>query len=185
MLENDLKPQPKPFNTIVVMKKILSLLLAAIAFSSSSQAALITSNQTSTWNLNTTSQSFTFNQFDSALGTLTAVDLIFNSATLTGGLSLTSNGTARSITGFSSSISVTGTGINTVAETAAYTGIGYTGNKTSIPITNPGRTFTMNASQIAVDAPETLSLLDFDPTYAPFIGAGTFNFGSFFYLSLE
>jgi hypothetical protein len=159
------------------MKKILPIILAAVAFSSSSQAALITSNQTSTWNLNTTSQNFAFNKFDSALGTLTAVDLIFNSATLAGGLTLTATSSPRTITGLGSYISVTGTGITSSADTAPYQGFGFTGTKTNIPTT--GRTFTINSSQSAVDAPETLSLLDDAPTYASFIGAGTFNFGSF------
>jgi hypothetical protein len=138
---------------------------------------LITSNQTSTWNLNTTSQSFTFNQFDSALGTLTAVDLIFNSATLTGDLTLTATSSSRTISGLGSYISVTGTGITNSADTALYTSFGFTGTKTNIPTT--GRFFTINGSQSAVDAPETLSLLNDAPTYASFIGGGTFNFGSF------
>jgi hypothetical protein len=176
-LKNYFKFQAKPFNTTLDMKKIFAILASVIAVVSSSQAALITSNQTSTWNLTTTSQSFTFNQFNSALGTLTAVDLIFNSATLAGGLTLTATSSPRKISGLGSYISVTGTGITSSADTALYTSFGFTGTKTNIPTT--GRTFTINGSQSAVAAPETLSLLDDAPTYASFIGGGTFNFGSF------
>jgi hypothetical protein len=159
------------------MKKIFAILASVIAVVSSSQAALITSNQTSTWNLTTTSQSFTFNQFNSALGTLTAVDLIFNSATLAGGLTLTATSSPRTINGLESVITITGTGITSFVTTTPYGSIAFTGTKTNIPVS--GRSFTINGSQSAVDAPETLSLLDSNPSYTPFIGGGTFNFGSF------
>jgi hypothetical protein len=158
------------------MKTLIKSAIIGLALAGLAQAVPSTNTQNSTWNLTTSAQTFTFNKFNSTLGTLTAVDLIFNSASLGGGITLQSVTSPRTITGFSSYISVSGTGINTTADTTAYTGIATTGTKSGIPTT--GRTFTVNATQSAISGPETLSLLDNAPTYSSFIGGGTFNFSS-------
>lgn len=158
------------------MKTLIKSTILGLALAGVAHAVPSTITQNSTWNLTTNAQTFSFNKFDSSLGTLTAVDLIFNSASLSGNITLQAASSPRTITGFSSFISVSGTGINTTADTTPYTGIATTGTKTNIPTT--GRTFTVNASQTAISGPETLSLLDDSPTYSGFIGGGTFNFSS-------
>ncbi|MEN9468540.1 MAG: hypothetical protein RL630_273 [Verrucomicrobiota bacterium] len=88
-LEKDFKFQAKPANTTEDMKKIIPILLAAIAFSYSSRAALITYNATQ--NVVTTGTSFSFSKFNPTLGTLSAIDLIINSSTPGGNVNVTNN----------------------------------------------------------------------------------------------
>jgi hypothetical protein len=83
------------------MKKIfLTMLFAATAFSAS-QAALLTYNATVLADRD--SQTFSFTQFDTSLGTLTAVDLIINSSVAGGDFTL-----SRAGGGVSSSASYSG-----------------------------------------------------------------------------
>jgi hypothetical protein len=110
-LKNDFKPQSKPLNTIAVMKKILPLLLAVIAFSSSSQAALVSYNATPT--IGTSNTFFNFSVFNSDLGTLTAVDLLLNSSVAGGSVSIdtTSSGESATLNSLTSYVRTSGTGL--------------------------------------------------------------------------
>jgi len=115
------------------MKKILPLLLAAIAFSSSSQAALITYNATPT--IGTSNTTFNFSLFNSDLGTLTAVDLLLNSSVAGGSVSVNTNTSEEEATlnSITSHIRTFGTGLAQQ-------------NTTSITLSlNPGLPYTVPA----------------------------------------
>ena len=115
------------------MKKILSLLLAAIAFSSSSQAALVSYNATPT--IGTSNTTFNFSLFNSDLGTLTAVDLLLNSSVAGGSVSIdtTVSGESAALNSLSSYVRTSGTGLTQQ-------------NTTSITLSlNPGLPYTVPA----------------------------------------
>jgi len=115
------------------MKKILSLLLAAIAFSSSSQAALVSYNATPT--IGTSNTTFNFSLFNSDLGTLTAVDLLLNSSVAGGSVSVNTNTSEEEAT------------LNSLTSHIRTFGTGLTQQNTT-PITlslNPGLPYTVPA----------------------------------------
>ncbi len=69
------------------------------------------SNQNSNWNLTSSSQTFTFSQFNPSLGNLTAAQFLINSASVSGDASVTnSTGEEVTIDFIRSRISVSGTG---------------------------------------------------------------------------
>jgi hypothetical protein len=93
------------------MRKFLPILLAACLAASSARAALVI--QTVNPTIGTTNTTFNFNLFDSNLGTLTAVDLIFNSSIAGGSFSIDTRtsgeeATFQSITAF---MRTSGTGL--------------------------------------------------------------------------
>ena len=93
-LKNDFKPQPKPFNTTAVMKKIFAILASVIAVVSSSQAALVSYTDSQT--IDTTGVAFSFTQFNPSLGSLSAVELIINSSIPGGSFYFTKTGAGSS-----------------------------------------------------------------------------------------
>lgn len=69
------------------MKNLIKSAIIGLALASVSQAAVITQNATVM--ADTNGQTFTFSQFNTSLGTLTAVDLIINSSVPGGNFTLT------------------------------------------------------------------------------------------------
>jgi len=91
----------------LIKSAIIGLALAGVA--QATPSSYVTQN--STWSLTGSNQTFTFTQFNSALGNLTAVDLILNSSTFSGSVSVTNTtGSAIEIDNIRSRIQVSGTG---------------------------------------------------------------------------
>jgi hypothetical protein len=105
-LKNNFKFQAKPFNSTLDMKKIFAILASVIAVASSSQAALITSNQTQ--NLTRSGADFTFSQFNTNNGTLTltAIDLIIQSSTLQGNLTYVRTSLSNAFSNLNAGLSI-------------------------------------------------------------------------------
>jgi hypothetical protein len=96
----------------------LALGIALFGAASAAMAVPSTQNQDTIWSLTSTFQNFTFTKFDASLGTLTAVDLIFNSATVGGSVNITNNtGGAINIDALRSRIRVSGTGLSSTDST--------------------------------------------------------------------
>ena len=92
--------------------------IALIGAASAGFAQSSTSTQNSTWSLTGTNQNFTFTKFDSSLGSLTAVDLIFNSSTVGGSVNITNNTSGGiNIDALRSRIQVSGTGLSSTSST--------------------------------------------------------------------
>jgi hypothetical protein len=81
------------------MKNPIRSLALGIAFFGAASAAMAQSTLTynATQNLTTGGASFTFNQFNSSLGTLSAIDLIINSSTLQGNATINRTSGTRTI----------------------------------------------------------------------------------------
>jgi hypothetical protein len=82
------------------MKTLIKSAVIGLALASAAQAvasSYVTQNETQSVDTNTGS-TFTFNQFNSALGTLTAVDFLINSSTPTGSALVTNNSPTNSVT---------------------------------------------------------------------------------------
>jgi hypothetical protein len=93
--------------------KFLSVLALNAVFSGALAVAQSTLDRAGTWNLTGTNQNFTFTQFDSTLGNLTAVQLILNSSAFSGNVSITNNtGGVIEIDNIRSRIQVSGTGFS-------------------------------------------------------------------------
>ena len=135
--------------------------------------------QNLTQNLSTTVSNFTFNQFDSTLGTLSAVDLIINSSTLQGSITLTRISGSRTYTDLNAQLSIVG-GVSLLPDLSD-------GEYNSSPLsflrtpsgnftmnaTNASRTFTVNGTTQSLigAAPVTLSI---NPSvFANYTGSGT------------
>ena len=80
----------------LIKSAILGLALAGVA-QAVHASSYVTQNVTQSVDTNT-GASFTFNQFNSALGTLTAVDLLINSSTPTGSALVTNNSPSNNVT---------------------------------------------------------------------------------------
>ncbi len=107
--QKNIQPESKKMKT-----KALILLVAVSLFTVGAATAQSTLSQNSTWNLTSSSQTFTFNQFNPALGNLTAAQLIINSASANGSISITNNsGNDSLIDIIRSRITVSGTGFST------------------------------------------------------------------------
>jgi hypothetical protein len=118
----------------------LALGIALFAAASAAMAVPSTQNQDTTWSLTGTNQNFTFTKFDSSLGTLTAVDLIFNSASVGGSVNITNNTIgAINIDALRSRIQVSGTGLSTISSTNT--------SLPSSPSTSGGYVLSGNATQ--------------------------------------
>jgi hypothetical protein len=103
-----------------IMKKITLALTIGASVIGSVFAQTSTLDRNASWNLTGSNQNFTFSQFDSTLGTLTAIQLILNSATVSGSVNITNNtGLPISIDALRSRINLSGTGFtsNTTTNT--------------------------------------------------------------------
>jgi hypothetical protein len=94
------------------MKNYLLPLLAALLATSSVRAALILNTEDPT--IGSTNTTFNFNLFNSDLGTLTAVDLLFNSSTAGGSVSVDTNTSGESalFSSMTSFVRTSGTGLS-------------------------------------------------------------------------
>lgn len=154
------------------MKKILPIILAAIAFSSASQAALITNTDSQT--INAFGVAFEFDQFNSALGSLTAVELIINSSVPGGSFYFTKSGTGSSaFSSFKGGIQVYTDNFtifdNYANRTLSATPVAGNGTfQSSSSINN--RTFNVSASQSLIASPITESISG--DNWGDFTGSG-------------
>jgi hypothetical protein len=100
----------------MTLKPILAgLLMITAAFNSFGQSII---NQNATWSLTGSNQTFTFSQFDSSLGSLTAVDFIVNSSSVSGTASITNEvGFDILVSALLSRIRVEGTGFTALQTT--------------------------------------------------------------------
>lgn len=96
------------------MKKIALALIAGTSVVGFAFAQTTTLDRNANWNLTGANQNFTFTQFDPTLGTLTAIQLILNSATVSGSVGITNNtGSTINIDALRSRISLaSGTGFS-------------------------------------------------------------------------
>jgi len=102
-----------------IMKKITLALTIGASVIGSVFAQTSTLDRNASWNLTGSNQNFTFTQFDSSLGTLTAIQLILNSATVSGSVGITNNtGATINIDALRSRISLaSGTGFSAFSTT--------------------------------------------------------------------
>jgi hypothetical protein len=114
------KNQPRnPLNqNVESMKTFILTIIASVSVLASAFAQSVTINQTVTPTLTTTSQTFTFNLFDSDLGTLTAVNLLLNSSVAGGSVSLTTDAESAIFDSFTSRVRTSGTGLAPLETTA-------------------------------------------------------------------
>jgi len=107
-LKQDLRQTKINTMKTLIKSAIIGLALAGVAQAVPSSGYV---TQNSTWSLTGSNQTFTFNQFNSALGNLTAVDLVINSSTFSGSVSITNTtGNVIDIDNIRSRIQVSGTG---------------------------------------------------------------------------
>lgn len=97
---------------MIPMKNLLLILFSAFLATSSARAALILNTENPT--IGTTNTTFNFQMFDSNLGTLTGVDLLFNSSIAVGSVSINTNtsGEDATFTNLSAFIRTSGTGLS-------------------------------------------------------------------------
>jgi hypothetical protein len=152
----------------------------AVAFAGVAQAA--TSTYTDSETITTAGTSFTFTQFDTSLGTLSAVDLILNSSVPGGYLAFTkSGGGSATYTGLLAGIDITdssfntlftsGTSLSLTATPAAGNGTFSTGSAANT------KQFNISGSQSLLSSTPTTQSVS-APNWTLFTGAGSFTLDS-------
>lgn len=140
------------------MKLSLKHILAGLLILSATGANAATISHSATPTIGTTNTTFTFNLFDSDLGTLTAVDLILNSSVAGGSITVDTDisGESATVSSVTSFLRTSGTGLTNQ-------------NTTSVPITfNPGlpyvqpadtfQFYNVTGSQSLISSPQTYAI---------------------------
>lgn len=153
------------------MKNLFLSLLAAFLAVSSAQAALITSSDSQ--NVNLAGVNFTFNQFDPTLGSLTGIDLVIQSSTLQGNLTITRQSGTLTINTISAAL-----GMDPVTGFDGYDSTPYNFLRTpsgsfTINSTNTSRLITVNGTTQSLinNTPVTLSINPAD--FSTYLGIST------------
>jgi len=143
--------------------KFLTAVASLAIFTAAGAIAQSTLDRSGTWSLTGSNQTFTFTQFNSALGNLTAVQLILNSSAVSGSVNVTNNiGDVIEIDNIRSRIQFSGTGFSTTSTT----------NTQLIANTSPALPFSMSGSTSQAFTVSTTSLLGLPSTTS--ISSGSF-----------
>jgi hypothetical protein len=160
------------------MKNYLLPLLAAFLAASSVRAALIT--YTDTNNVTTGGgTTFTFSQFNSAFGTLSAIDLIINSSSPSGSITITNNaGTPMDVDEITARFRLAGNStLGLSAYNTSYLGL-HTTPSSPLTISGSGsQAFAIDGGQSFVGgSPVTRSISS--AAFAQYLGSGTVSFST-------
>lgn len=164
-----------------LIQTLIKSAIFAVAFAGVAQAATLTYNSTQSVDTNT-GATFTFAKFNSALGTLSAIDFLINSSTPTGSALVTNNSLTNNVTVrlIKSDLSFDPDGVLGFA--------GYTGSTLNLDTTptaktptwnvinaSGSRTFTINGSQSLIGgSAQTFGISPSD--FAAYLGGGTVSF---------
>lgn len=158
------------------MNKALAIFALVIAVVTSSQAALITSNQTST--VTTDGVNFTFSQFNPSTGNLTAIDLIIQSSTLQGNLTYTKGtGSTYTISNLNAALAISGPGLGVEGySTSDFTYARTPSGSFTLNATNATRLITVNGTTQSLigGSPITLSIASSD--FGSYLGSSNVDF---------
>ena len=159
----------------LIKSAIIGLALAGLA--QATPSSYVTQNLTQ--NVSATSSSFTFNQFDSTLGTLSAVDLIINSSTLQGSVTLTRSSGTRIYTDLSAQLLLAG-GATLLPDltTNEYASPALSFLRTpsgdfTMNGANTSRTFTVNGTTQSLIGASPVTLSINSSVFANYTGSGT------------
>jgi hypothetical protein len=160
----------------LIKAAIIGLVLAGAAHATPSSYV----TQNSTQNVKTASMPFTFSQFNSSLGTLSAVDLILTSSVAGGSMKATNNeGFVMNVDNFTTYFQLLA---NPTLGLTSYTGTPITittspdWNTTTVP-GNSNQTFTISGGQSLIGgAPVNKSISS--SAFSQYLGSGTVTFNS-------
>jgi hypothetical protein len=154
------------------MKKILTALTLSVTVIGSAFAQSLTINQTVTPTLTTTNQTFTFNLFDSDLGTLTAVNLLFNSSIAGGSVSVTTDAESALFSNFTSRVRTSGTGL--IEQSTTTVPISLNPGLPNTQPANTAQTYNVTGSQSLISSVQTYAINSLNwASYQTPGGAGT------------
>ena len=163
---------------MTTMKNLLLILLSAFLAVSSSQAALIT--YTDSKNVYSTGTSFSFSQFNSSLGTLTAIDLIINSITPSGSITVTNNaGDPMSVDAVESRFRLPANSpLGLTAYSSSYTSLSTSPDSSGYNLGgSSSQAFAVLGGQSLINfAPVTRSISS--SAFSSYLGSGTVSFNS-------
>jgi hypothetical protein len=161
------------------MKNLIKSAIVGLALVGVAQAVPTTVTQNSTQNVTTNDTSFTFNQFNPSLGTLSAVDLILNSSVSGGSVGATNQtGTDMTITDFDTRFRLNANStLGIAAYNTAYVSINTSPdwNVTTIPA-NSSSTFSILGGQSLLSSPVTRPISN--SSLSQYIGLGTITFAA-------
>jgi hypothetical protein len=168
------------------MKNLIKSAIVGLAFVGVAQAVPSTVTQNSTQNLTTATSTFTFNQFDATLGTLSAVDVIIQSSTIQGNITISRAHTgSRTFTDLNAALGLFAipgiTGDVYPLESYFSSALSFlrspSGNFT-IDSTTPTQLITVNGTTQSLigNSPVTLSVGS--EAFSSYIGSSTVGFGS-------
>jgi hypothetical protein len=159
----------------LIKSAIIGLALAGLA--QATPSSYVTQNLTQ--NVSATSSSFTFNQFDSTLGTLSAVDLIINSSTLQGSVTLTRSSGTRIYTDLSAQLLLAGGATllpdltNNEYASPALSFLRTPSGDFTMNGANTSRTFTVNGTTQSLIGASPVTLSINSSVFANYTGSGT------------
>ena len=159
----------------LIKSAIIGLVLAGAA--QATPSSYVTQNLTQ--NVSETTSSFTFNQFDSTLGTLSAVDLIINSSTLQGSITLTRTSGTRVYTDLNAQLWFAG-GVTLLPDLTdgeyASPSLSYLRTPSgdfTMNAANASRTFTVNGTTQSLIGASPVTLSINSSVFANYTGSGT------------
>ena len=162
------------------MKTLIKSAIIGLALAGVAQA--VTTNyvtQNLTQNVSTTTSNFTFDQFDSTLGTLSAIDLIINSSTLQGNITLTRTSGIRNYTDLNAALELVG-GATLLPDLTdgEYASPSLSYNRTpsgnfTMNSTSSFRTFTVNGTTQSLIGASPVTLSINSSVFANYTGSGT------------
>lgn len=160
----------------LIKSAIIGLALAGVAQAVPS-SSYVTQNLTQ--NVSATTSSFTFNQFDSTLGTLSAVDLIINSSTLQGSVTLTRTSGTRIFTELNAQLLLAG-GATLLPDltdgeyaSPALSFLRTPSGDFTMNGANTSRTFTVNGTTQSLIGASPVTLNINSSVFANYTGSGT------------
>jgi hypothetical protein len=165
--------------TFKSMKKLIRSAVVALALVGVAQASTLTYNATHNLTSMGSSTTFTFNQFDATLGTLSAIDLIVQSSTLEGNLTFSRQTGARTFTDLNAALSIDPAAGFTGYDSTALSYLRSPSGSFTINATSSSRLITVTGTtQSLIGAsPITLSINSAD--FASYTGSSNVSFDAF------
>jgi len=160
------------------MKTLIKSAIIGLALVGAAHAVPNYVTQNSTENVSTTGTSFTFNQFDSSLGTLNAVDLIIQSSTLQGNITLTRTSGSRNFTDLTAGLSFDPAAGFSGYDTTALSYLRTPSGSFTINATSSSRLITVNGTTQSLigGSPVTLSINS--GSFGSYTGLSTVSFST-------
>lgn len=139
------------------MKKLLLVSVGTVSIAASALAqSTLTYNASPT--IGTTNTTFSFLKFDTGLGTLTAIDLLFNSSVAGGSVSIDTNssGEDATLTNLSAFVRTSGTGLTQQNTTAV--NLSLSPGLPSVVSANSSQSFSVTGSQSLISSIQTYAI---------------------------